>query len=292
MDTTIPFLRSQTELLADIEAQMRDTNNERWSEAEIYRAINQALLTWKDKVTNPFVFTITGGWLGSDYDYVLPNYVRPPLYPQLKRLVPYNEYDILDSSTSTWQNLVGWELESDGAGGLAIRWSGPPRTLDGRVLFYAPNSRVPLTLPVTSGSTAADATTVVLSTVVDVDDVGFVKIEGEYKAYAGLTRGTSTTTLLNIVPALYGTSAAVHDSGSTVTWCVGVDNMGLYYLLYRQVKALLNEYKLVHGGVQETSRYEKMMGYHQGMADTWFATYKPSRPSPKLVLNRKAVLLR
>jgi hypothetical protein len=291
MDTAIPYLRTQAELLTEVKVLTRLGSTGRWSDAEYYNALNQVLYTWANHVKLPFIYTITGGWLAHDFDYALPSYVRPPIFPQLLRSVPHDDW-VIDSLTNTWQDVQGWELEPDGSGGQVLRLFAPPRVQDARVLFYAPNSRVPLTLPVTSGSTAADATTVLLSTVVDIDDVGFVKIDSEYMSYAGVTRGTATTTLLNVVHALKGSTAAIHNTGAAVTWCVGMDTLALQSLLFAQWRAVLHEFYIQDGGTHETERHEKAMGYYGQMAVNFWPTYKPVRKRHGVTLNRKAFILR
>src|SRR5690606_15305630 len=115
-------------------------------------------------------------------------YVRPPIFPQLLRHIPYTEY-VIESRTATWQDIPGWELEPDGEGGNVLRLHAPPRTVEGRVLYYAPNSRVPITIPTTSAGINADDISVTLGSAVDVDDVGFIKIDAEWISYQGVTRG-------------------------------------------------------------------------------------------------------
>lgn len=291
MDSTTPYLRTQSELLADIEAYQRDTSNLRWSEVEIYRCMNQALLTWADKVLLPRLYTISGGWVSGTYAYDLPHYVRPPLFPQLLRRVPYEEYAV-ESTTSTWQDVPGWETEPNSSGGLTLRLHAPPRTVEGRVLYYAPNSRVPITLPTTSGSTSSSATSMTLGSAVDIDDVGVVKVGAEYIQYSGVDRAASTTTLNNLVRALNGSTAGTHNTSSSVAWCVGADDPRLFQQLANQVRAFLNALPLTDGGVHETGRYEKLMNYYQVMSDQFWPTYHPVRKSPKLRLNRESFVLR
>lgn len=292
MDDTVPYLRTQTELLADIEALQRDPTNLRWSDAEIYRAINQAMMTWFDKVKLPRAYTITDGFVASTYGYDLPSYMRPPIFPQLSRRIPFDEYRLSESTTSTWQDVPGWETEPNSSGGLTLKLLGAPRTMDARVLWYAPNSRVPLTIPTTSGSTAANATSLLIGSAVDVDDTGYVKVDAEYMSYSGVTRAASTTTLLNLVRALNGSAAAIHNTASNVTWCVAVDTMRLYELLYDQVRSILNALPLTDGGTHEVSRYEKMMGYYKQLADQYWPIYKPVRKTHNLTLSRRALSLR
>lgn len=287
---TIPYLRTQTELLADIEALVRDTSNARWSEAEIYLAINMALLTWADKVKLPYLYTISGGYTAETYEYDLPAYIRPPIYPEVYRLEPYYEEWPITAGRH-WQELPGWELVPNDSGTLTLRVY-HPRTLEGQLWFYAPNSRVPLTPPTTSGSTSSTATTMTLDSAVDVDDVGIVKCEAEYMAVAVTGRAAATTTLTILQHGLYGSTAATHNSGSTVTWCVGADTLSLYQLLYNQARSILAQMPLFGGSTKERAEYEKLMGYYQQLADEYWQRYAPARPSTSIRLNRKVFALR
>jgi hypothetical protein len=291
-DTTIPYLRTQTELLTEVKVLVRHSVSTRWSDAEYYSALNGVLYTWAEHVKMPFVYTLSGGWLAHDFDYALPSYIRPPIFPQLLRKVPHDDY-VTDSLTSTWQDIPGWELEPDGSGGNVLRLHAPPRTQEARVLFYAPNSRVPTgSLPTTSGEISSTATSVVLGSAVDIDDVGHIKINAEYISYAGVTRAASTTTLLNLVRGLNGSAAATQATASTVTWCVGMDTLGLMRLLFDQWISYLHAYYLQDGGTHETDRHEKSMGYYAQLAMNFWPTYAPVRKRHKLTLNRKSYMLR
>jgi hypothetical protein len=291
MDTTIPYLRTQTELLTEMKVKARLGSTGRWTDAEYYSALNDILYTWADHVKLPRVYTITDGFQASEFGYDLPVYIRPPIIAQLSRRKPYYEYQI-ESTTSTWQEAPGYAVEPNDSGGLTLRLFSPPRSVEARVLYFAPNSRVPLTLPVTSGSTSSTATSVLLSTVVDCDEVGTIKINSELMHYSGKDVTTSTTTLNNLVRALSGTVAATHDTGSTVTWCIGMDTMSLQSLLFNQWRSAMAQYYIMDGGTHEISRYEKALGYYDQQAANYFATYKPQRPKPGLGLNQKAFGLR
>lgn len=292
MDSTVPYLRTQSELLTELGVKMRDTGHTRWTSAEKYAALNEVLMTWHEMVRFPHIYTISGGWVASTYDYALPAYVRPPVHPQLLRRLPYDEF-FVESTTSSWQDIPGWEVEPDGSGASVLRLYAPPRTLEGRVLFYAPNSRVPTgTLPTTSGSTAADATTMLLGSAIDVDDTGYVKVNAEYMMYAGVTRAAAATTLLNLVRALNGSSAAIQATASTVTWCVAMDTLSLDSLLFNQWMSYMHAYFLQDGGVHERANHEKSMGWYQQMADAFWPSYRPIRKSSGLTLSRRALSLR
>lgn len=291
MDVSIPYLRSQADLLTEIKVKTRLGSTARWSDAEYYNALNEVLYTWAEQVKLPHIYTITDGWLANEYEYALPSYIRPPIFPEMLRRVPHVDY-VTNSLTTRWQELPGWELLSDGAGGQVIRLSAPPRTMEAQVGFYAPNSRVPLTIPVTSGSTSATATTMLISTAIDIDDVGYVKCEAEWIGYAGVTRGATTTTLNNLVRALYGTTAAIHNTASSVTWGVAMDDMRLLKLLFDQWKSYLHAYFIQDGGTHEVSRHEKGMGYYDSLALMFWPTYRPKRQASGIKLNHKVFAIR
>lgn len=288
MDTQ-PYLRSQTELLADCEARLRDTGNARWSDAEIYRALNDALLFWNDRVSVPHIYTITGGWLSNTFEYSLPNYVRPPLRAEVRRPMPYQEFGVNAGTVYNWQ-VIPTTTEPDGAGGLKLRLEAQPHTLEGRVVWMAPNSRMPTTVPTTSGSTDAAATSMVLGSAVDCDSTGYVKVNAEWLFYAGVTRAASTTTLLNLVRGLYGTTAATHSTSSSAAWGVAMDDLSLLRQLYDQAFAYLHSLYLTDAAQSEKSTHEKMMLHYQQRADAFWQTYAPKRQAPKFLLTRKVLI--
>jgi hypothetical protein len=291
MDSTLPYLRTQTELLTEAKVKTKLASTNRWSDVEYYTALNEILMSWADKVQLPRVYTITAGFLASEFEYDLPSYIRPPIYPELLRRLPYREY-MVESSTSRWQEVTGFDVSPNSTGGLTLRIYAPPRTGEAQIVWYAPNSRVPTNLPVTSGSTAADATTVLISTAIDIDDTGYVKIDAEYMSYSGVTRGASTTTLLNVVRDLHGSAAAVHNTGATVTWCVAFDDVRLMQQLFNQWRSYMPAYMLQDGGVHETERYEKQMSFYEQQAANFWATYKPHRRTSGMSLSSKALVLR
>lgn len=292
MTTVVPYLRTQTELLSEAKIKTRLKNTARWSDDEYYTALNECLMTWGEAVRFPSIYPITNGWIARDYDYELPSYVREPIFPQLFRNVPFLEYAI-ESATSSWIDIAGFEVEPSGTGGLILRLYGPPRNKDARILFYTPNSRVPLTIPTLNAGIDSDDTSLVLGSAVDVDDTGFIKIgSAEYAAYTGVTRAAATTTLLNLQRGLNGMIPASHLSGVQVQWCVGADDMRLWKLLFDQWRSYMNAYFIQDGGVHETERHEKSMGYYDQQALNFWPTYKPQRRRPGLRLNQKVFLLR
>ena len=56
------YYRAQNEILADTQAERRDTAADRWTTTEVYRCLNRALDEWDGRVSVPMLYTIPGGW--------------------------------------------------------------------------------------------------------------------------------------------------------------------------------------------------------------------------------------
>lgn len=291
MDVSIPYLRSQSDLLAELNVAVRDGSNARWSIAEKYAALNQVLASWAEYVKLPHIYTVADGWQLNTNEYALPSYMRPPFYPELLRRVPYDRY-ITETLTSTWQPVPSWEVVPNGNGGQVLRFYSSPRTMEGRVGYYAPNSRVPTTIPTTSGSTSDTATTMTIGSAIDIDDVGYIKVGAEWMSYQGVTRAAGTTVLNNLTRALYGTTAATHNTSSNVTWGVAMDDMRLHQLLLDMWKSRLHAYFIQDGGIHERGYHQQAMGYYDSKEATFWSTYHPRRQSQGLILNAKVYALR
>lgn len=280
-----PYLRTQTELLADIQADGYIVALG-WSATEVYRAMNRALGKWAERVRVAHLYTITGGWVSGTYNYSLPAYIRAPYTPQLLRSRPFDE-DLTATSVTTWQDLPGWTEEPDSSGGLVLRVTMRPYTIEGRVIWYAPNSRIPTAIPTTNAEMTSTATSLTMGSAVDCDDTGWVKIGDEWLFYAGRSVAGSVTTLSNLVHAQAGTTAATHATSSTVTWGIAADDMGLYEQLAAQTKAYLHQQMLVNASVHETARHERLMQWFQGQADEFWKRYRPQTPPLRMVLDRR-----
>lgn len=291
MTMTIPYLYAQNDLLTELNALVRDGSNTRWTAVEKYYALNQVLMEWAEKVKLEHTYTISGGWVAGTYEYTLPIYVRAPIYPELYRSVPYDNY-VTVTQTSNWQDVPGWELVNDGLGGQKLRLYAPPRNVNGQVVYYAPNSRVPTTVPTTSGSTSSTATTMTIGSAIDVDDVFYIKCEAEWMSGHVSARGASTTTLTLDERGLFGTTAATHAGGSSVYWGVALDDVRLRKLLFDMWKSALSEFFLQDGGTHERSPYQQNLGYYSQLAANFWATYTPHRRSLGLQPNQKLFAFR
>lgn len=293
MDSTLPYLRTQAELLTEVKVKTRLGSPAKWSDTEYYTALNEIIMSWADKVQLPHVYTISDGFLAGEFEYDLPSYIRPPIFPELLRRLPYRDF-LVESTTTRWQEVTGFDVSPNSSGGLTLRLYAPPRAGEAQIVWYAPNSRVPLDLAACDlfSGVSTSATTLTIDAVVDVDDVGYVKINTEWIGYAGVTRGSATTTLNNLVRGVNGTTAATHQTNDDVFWGVGFDDVRLMKLLHDQWRAYMAAYFLQDGSVHETERYEKQMGFYEQAAVNFWPTYKPHRRTYNMTLGSKALVLR
>lgn len=285
------FIRDQATILGDAEARLRDTGNARWTDAEIYRALNDALLTWHGRVSVPNVYTISGGWVSGDPDYALPSYINSKtIIPQMRRTIPYALWGQVSVDDSlTWVDVPGWTIEPDGSGGTVLRFDITPYSTEGRVLWFGVNGPVPTTVPTTSGSTAADATSMVLGSAVDCLDHGYVKANGEWIQYSGVTRAAATTTLLNLVRGVPGGIAAgVINTATSVYWGVAMPRLELYRVLLDQTFVFLHELYLTDAAPRETQVHQQMVGFYQGRIDKFWRSWVPMR-KPRVIIDRRFI---
>ncbi len=297
MTTRAVHLRSQDKILSDIETLMRDTSNDRWTDIEIYYALNMALNTWHGIVLVPHLYTGISAWTSGTYEYDLPAYVaQSHIRPQMEQVVTnYPGLSYADGTATTWVDVVGYSIEPDGAGNYDLRWSVPPFSVDARILYWASNGQVPAVLvanqPALDANITTTSTSMVLDSVVaDIGQSGFAKIGTEWIQWSGVSDDGSNTTLSNLLRGLDGTTAAAHTSGTDVFWGVAVDDVRLYQQLYDQMRAYLHELFLTDASSQERGHHERQVSFYQQRADNFWKRYSVSYQR-KIKLNARGMLL-
>jgi hypothetical protein len=286
------YLRDQLTVLNDVKARLRDTGSGRWPDTEVYRAINDTLLTWHSRVSVPVIYTVEGGWNSNTAEYTLPAYIdTKTMIPQMKRTVPYAYWgQVAVDDSQTWIDIPGWTVDPNDDGDWVLRFDLPPYSTEGRIIWYASNAPLPLTPPTTSGSTSSSSTTVLLGSNVDCWDSGYVKAGNEWIQYAGVTRG-ATTTLNNCVRGLdYGAAAATIDASTTVYWGIVMPRLDLYRVLIDQTMVYLHELYLTDASSRETQVHQQMVGYYQARIDKFWKTWMPQR-RPRIVIDRRFATL-
>ncbi|MBK8467761.1 MAG: hypothetical protein IPL32_18270 [Chloracidobacterium sp.] len=279
----IQELQTQAEILARIKAIMRDSSNNRWTNVEIYEALNQSLSKWVGRVSVPSVYTIPDGWQSNVYAYALPHYIRGHIDVQQKAYTGVQVGDITvdpENGAFTWVDVPAWEVEPDGSGGEVLRLGALPYSVDGRVIFWAANGPVPTTVPTTSAAiTDVAATSLTLTGVPMIGASGFIKIDQEWMSYAGYTQSATITTLQNLVRGLNGTTAATHLITTACYWGVAAFRADLFSQLNDQIRAFLFALFLTDASPLEKEHHTFQMRFWQQSADEYWRRFVPNRPA-------------
>lgn len=288
MQSTLHVM-AQTEVLNNTRRRLRDPAGRRWTDPEIYGALNDTLLTWYDRVIIPHIHAITGGWEAGTARYTLPAYIRGIIDPQQKRYTDaYLQAHFTTNAEDMWVDINNFEVMPDGSGGYVVQFPDYLDSGDGRIVWWAHNGNVPYVLPTVQTTLTASATSLIVSTTEELAEVGYIKIGGEWLHYAGRTPGASTVTLNNLLRGLFSTTAAEHTSGAAVAWGVGVDTMDLYQQLQYHMSAELHGLFLVDAAEQERAHHERMRLHYLDLSDRFWAAYTPAR-APKLRFDRRTI---
>jgi hypothetical protein len=268
------YLRNQFDLLNSIESQMRDTSNYRWSETEIYNALNNALRNWHGRVSVPAVYQPDANWPDAVHVLDVPAGIDPASAIVQIRYMPVENAD----EVQTWYEPSGWRVEPAEAFGGQLRVNFQA-TSEYRLLYWITNGPVPVTVP-TLGATLSDsASSLTLTTTAEVPENGFFEIDNEWFHYRGIERGATTLTLQNLRRGLLASVAAAHAEDTPVYWCVAVERQDLYNQLLDQARAMLHELTLIAAAPQSRDVHERMVSYYQARADAYWRRFQPSRPT-------------
>ena len=317
------YLRGQDELLADIEARLRDTGNARWSDDDIVGAVNRALQQWAGRVApsamydGPFSYPSLapvemvveqGGtleiepgaaltleatipqwfWPADTYEVQLPAWMGDDVRPQL-------QFASAPGSLlpQAWRDATSLEVEPSADGGRTLRLHRLPSTNTVmsclRLLYYVTNEALPLPSLTRTLAQGIDtnATTLTIGAVLDVAPAGWVRVDKEWIHYRGVARAATATTLQSLVRAQYATEGASHNAGAVVYWGAGAPNWALFDQLRDQACAFCHELFLNSAAAKERDLHERMVSYYQGRADMFWRRYAPVR-APRLKLPQYA----
>ena len=276
------YLRSQSDLKTQLRAVLRDTGSARWTDAEVYTAMNMALSQWQGRVSVPMLYSLTDGFTAGVNEYTLPAYIRPPFRPQYLSYVE-DGVQIGDTTEYQWNDVRDWEAEPDADDGWKLRVRSVVNSTDARIIWFARNGSVPTTVPAipTGGDITATSTSVIANAALDVGDAGYVFCGSEWIGYAGLTRAASATTLLNLTRGVNETTAAVHAAAATLTWGVAAPSTDLYQQLLDQTAMYLHQMFLGQASPNERDLHERMISFFKNNAEMFWRRYVPSR-SPRI----------
>ncbi len=266
------YLRNQLDLLNNVESHMRDASNYRWSEVEIYGALNDAVRSWHGRVSVPAIYTPTTNWPDSVHVIDIPTGIDPQTAVLQIRYMPVENSEQVD----VWYDIAGWRTEPTEAFGGQMRVNFQP-TSAYRLLYWITNGPMPVTVPALGGELNTTATSVTLTSTAEVGDNGFLLIDNEWMHYRGVERGAATLTCQNLTRGLLTSVAATHAELTPVYWCVATMRQDLYNQLLDQARAMLHELTLIAAAPQSRDVHERMVSYYQARADAFWRRHWPTR---------------
>lgn len=252
----------QAALRDQLRALLRDPagSAQRWTDAEIYAAINQVLMHWSNRVSIPQAYdlTLSAGVL----EYSLPDYVTLPLR--------------LDRQTSggKWIGVGQLTLATNGTGGWALRLP-TATTGQARVTWQEHNAPLPTTPP-TVASLSADATTLTLAAVpINLSLTGYLRLasSGEYCRWI-YDRAAQHFTLAR---GALGSTAAAVNAPTVANFCVTVPTLELIDYLINQAAANLHVLFVQVGAASDQPVHERAASYYQQRADAIWRSHIPQR---------------
>lgn len=273
------FLRTQTSLIGMIRSMMRDAGGVRWTDAEMYTAVNLALDVWASRVSAPMLYALSGYEPGDAV--TLPGYIRPPVQPQVQY-----------AGSEEWVDVPDWTAPPDDTDRLTLSMEAGSGVQAARILWRFRNGYVPTTLPTLDEDIDADDDELIFVGVQEIGDAGYIKIDDEWIQYAGVERESGETTLLNLVRGVNGTTPASHAGlvpaspgppivpavpGATITGGIAAPTTDLWVQLFDQAAVFAHEMFLGNASPQERDAHERAISYHTNRADMFWRRYAPAR---------------
>lgn len=275
------FVRSQYQLRTDILTMLDDTSNARWTDVQVYTAINQALAMWGGRVLIPHLYQPTGyKWNNGTYDYTLPVWMDEQyIQPQVRRVVPYINYPQLADGTETWVDVPGWSIEPTTSNGRKLRFETAPYNQDARILYWSQPNQIPTTVPTLSATISnGTATTFTLTGAnYTVPFFGWYKIEDEVLT-AEYSSRTATTVFANATRGEFNTYATSHTPTTPVYFCIAATDERLFVQLHDQAMAILHRMRFGLAAPEERQVHSQMIQLYQSQADRFWRSWTPQRP--------------
>jgi hypothetical protein len=274
------ILRTANNFIDSLRANARDTSAERWTDAELWTMLNDAIYDWDGRVSFPAVHSI--GYIDTDTEITLPYYIKGDVEPQHRDYANYDtsgfQYDI--SGEEVWKLIPMYELleNQDGVRTLVVPAS--TRYTGLQLVYWATNGPFPyVDADVPSGGWTSSATSLTVDVSADepVPDVGYIKCGTEYMFYAGVTYGSGTVTLSNVERGVYNSTAATHSADAVVYWCIAAPNSSLFTQLRDACMSRLHAAFITDASPKETELHTYMMRWYTQQAQDYWRRYKPTK---------------
>lgn len=245
----------------------------------MYGAINDALLTWQDRVRVPHLYTISGGWVAGTLEYTLPDWIRSnAIQPQMKATNQITAASATVLATETWQDIPGWRIEPNASNRRVLKFSVSPYSAEGRIIWWGSNMPFPISVPTLTDGLLVATDELDITPVSEVAEYGWVKVDDEWMQYAGVSRYSSTGSLTNVVRGLpHGADAYEHNADIPVYFGVAMPKAELYRVLINQAIVHLHELYLGNASGRETQIHQEMIGYYTGLVQQFWKNWSDTR---------------
>ena len=274
------YLRDSNELTSTIRRTMRDVSNARWSESELYDAINESLSEWAGRVSFPCTYSL--GTLTDTTYYALPYYIKGDVTPQFLDQATYNASTetVTLTGDEVWKRLPLYDIDYNDSGTLSVEVPGNSYYTSARVVYWVLNGPLPRPDNTVSTDWASDDTSLVVAmsdSPQSVPEVGYVHVNREWIFYAGTSYGSGTVTLQNTVRAQDNTTAAAHTTGDYVYWGIAIHDLRLLSLLQTQVRYKLHSMFLTDASPHEDEKHTWLRRDGIQQVNDFWRTYVPMK---------------
>lgn len=259
---------------------MRDPEHKRWPRHEVYRAINDAMDSWRGRVYIPMVYTLDTPLSWGQLTYTIPAYIEQPFMLQWR-----------DPFSQDWHTFDRYTVEPtlNDANEQTLRIvplcgsAELASSTASRVVWWASNGHMSdedtkLLARIAKTGQGSDYATI--DTDQYIGDAGYIQVDSEIMYYDNLTPSTAPDGFrIDLLQrAVNWTRQATHDKGTAVQRCVAVPDERLWEALYTQAMRQLNLLFLTDASARERTAHEKMVKYADDWLAKFWAGWVPNRP--------------
>lgn len=238
------------------------------------------------------MYTITGGFVAGTHEYTLPYYITNHIEVERKGILGTYSQVAGDVTDQVWDSVSSFEVYRENDGTLKLWLDFAIDATEARVIWWAPVSPIfeSASLPTLNATISATDTFLVLSADLPyVGNAGFVYIGKEWIQFSGSYEDdtSSFTKLDNLERSMQSSTAASHNSGSTVTMGIPIMQPGLQNQLLNQARAAAHLQILGSVAPDERDRHMDNYRVFQQMAEDFWPQYNSLR-NPRFRLGRNS----
>ena len=284
----VPFVRTQADLLAEVREYLRDSASAKWTDKELYRAMNMALAEWGQRVSYQRVYSISGGFSDATFEYTLPGYISGNIIVQVK-----------ESGALDWANVLGFRVHVDAAFGSTLTLD-DPQTGSGRIIYRAYNGPIPVVpLTLLGNFTGGTDTSILMNnlSLYPIARVGYFGFSGTaIYEYAGTSDDSlgKAVRLSNVTTTPFFGHNESASTTETMYFCIAAPDASVFNQLIYQTLSNAHGMFLTNAPAQETEHHQwQMQWWGQKATEFWrgrIPQVSPSLNPPHPAIGRRREL--